>query len=137
MTRASAKVVDVRPCRGGSTLRAFVAVQFASGLIVEGVGLHVAGSREWASPPARQWLRDGQPVLDQDGKPQWIPVVRFASHGVRSSWSRQVIAAVRAAHPEILADTPSPLSPTSGPFAANRKPLSTPANRAGRMPSIP
>jgi hypothetical protein len=41
-------------------------------------------------------------VLDEAGKPHWQPLIEFTTHGVRSSWSRQVIAAVREEYPEVF-----------------------------------
>jgi hypothetical protein len=87
-----------------SSLRGFADVQFASGLILREIAVHVAGSRAWASPPSRQWVKDNAVVFDETtGKAKWECLIDFANHGTRASWSRQVIAAVREEHPEALA----------------------------------
>jgi hypothetical protein len=86
-------------------LRGFLSVQLSSGLILHECAVHVAGSRSWVAPPSRPWVRDGQLVLDMvTGKPKWQPLVEFSTHGVRSSWSRQILRALDETHPEVLAE---------------------------------
>jgi hypothetical protein len=93
-----AKLLDWRRWQKAS-LRGFAKVQFTSGLIFPEIGVYVAGARAWASPPSRVWVKDGAVVINEiTGKPQYSPVVEFSTHGVRSSWSRQVLAAVREIH---------------------------------------
>lgn len=107
----NAKLIDWRPL-SRSTLRGFAKVQFGSGLIVCEVAIHVAGSRAWASPPSRPWLKDNAVVVDDaTGKPKWQPLLDFSTHGVRSAWSKQVLSAVRVAHPEVFADMLDEVSP--------------------------
>jgi hypothetical protein len=100
---ARPRLLEWRPLRK-NTLRGFARVQFGSGLIVSEITVHVAGTKCWASPPSRPWLKDGAPVLDEKGKPRWQPLLDFSNHGVRSSWSRQVLAALREAEPGVLPD---------------------------------
>jgi len=104
MAKASAKLLDWRPMRKNSLL-GFARVQFGSGLIISEIAVHAAGSRAWAQPPARPWLDGNKLVLTEAGKVRWTPVVHFANHGVQASWSRQVINALREAHPEVLPET--------------------------------
>jgi hypothetical protein len=47
-------------------------------------------------------VRDGVLVCDDDGKPWWQPIVSFMNHGMRSSWSRQIIKVVRVEYPRLL-----------------------------------
>jgi hypothetical protein len=102
------KALAWRPLRRNS-LAGFVKVQAASGLIFNEVAVHQVGSRVWCSPPSRPWLRDGALVLDEAGKPRWQPLIEFATHGVRSSWSRQIVRALVEAFPDALpqADVPA------------------------------
>jgi hypothetical protein len=95
------RLLEWRPLRK-NTLRGFAKVQFPSGVIIAEIGIHVAGSRAWASPPSRPWVKDNAVVLDAVGKPHWQPLIAFATHGVRSSWSRQVLAAVHEGYPEVF-----------------------------------
>jgi hypothetical protein len=109
--QSRAKLLDFRPLKSGSMV-GFARVQFPSGLIVDGIGIHVAGSRAWASPPGRPWIEGGELVRDERGKPQYSAIISFANHGVRSRWSDAVLAAVNEVHPEILAKAEgSPLLP--------------------------
>jgi hypothetical protein len=88
-----------------NTLRGFCVVRFASGLEVHEIAIHVAGSRAWASPPAKPWIdAEGQLVRGDDGKIKYQPLLTFAAHGVRSRWSRAVLDAPNDGHPEVLAD---------------------------------
>ena len=90
----------LEPPRG--SLIGFARIQFGSGLIVRDIGIHLAGSRVWASPPAKPWVRNNQIVLNEvTQRPQYEPTLEFSNHGVRSRWSRQVLKALREAHPEI------------------------------------
>jgi hypothetical protein len=100
-TTTRSRLLEWRPLRK-NTLRGFAKVQFPSGVIIAEVGIHVAGSRAWASPPSRPWVKDNAVMLDEAGKPRWQPLIEFTTHGVRSSWSRQVIAAVREEYPEVF-----------------------------------
>jgi hypothetical protein len=96
-----ARLLDWRPLRKG-TLIGFAKVQFPTGLIVSEIAIHVAGSRIWASPPSRPWPKNNAVVVDEAGKPRYSAVIDFVTHGVRSSWSRQVLAALRDEHPDLL-----------------------------------
>jgi hypothetical protein len=103
---ANVTIVSLREYRSGS-LRAFCGVRFPSGLELYEVTLHAQGGRCWASPPARPQLdKSGQPVRDERGKIKYGPVVGFASSGVRSRWSDDIIAAVRADYPALLTEDP-------------------------------
>ena len=110
MAKASARLLDWRPVQR-NTLLGFARVQFGSGLIVSEIAIHVAGSRAWAQPPARAWIEDNKLILTETGRPRWQPIIDFANHGVRASWSRQVLAALREARPEVLPENLESSSP--------------------------
>jgi len=90
-----------------NTLRGFVRCRFPSGLVIDEIAIHVGAGdgRAWASPPARPMIdRDGAVMRDQrTGKVRYQHLIAFSTPRVRSAWSEQVIAAVRAQHPEALA----------------------------------
>lgn len=88
-----------------NTLLGFAKVQFTSGLIIDEIAVHRSGSRVWAAPPARAWIDNDALVRDERGRLKYQPLIDFANHGVRASWSRQVITALRDAQPELLKDT--------------------------------
>jgi hypothetical protein len=53
--------------------------------------------------------REGNVLRDEVGKIRYVPVVGFFNHGTRSSWSRQIVKALRAEFPDALpaeADAP-------------------------------
>jgi hypothetical protein len=100
--RQRATLIDWRPLHR-NTLCGFCAVRFESGIEVYEIAIHVAGSRAWASPPGKPWIdANGQVVRDDDGKIKYQRIIGFLSHGVRSAWSRTVLNALRAVHPEVF-----------------------------------
>jgi hypothetical protein len=75
-------------------------VQHPSGLIVNDVAIHQAGSKAWAGPPCRPMIdRDGAVMRDDEGKVKYVPVISFQTRRA-PNWSRQIVAAVREAHSE-------------------------------------
>ena len=83
-----------------NSLKGFAKVQFGSGLIIAEIAVHHQGSRAWAQPPARPWIENDELVRDGErGRIRYQPLISFANHGVQSSWSRQVIRAVREGVP--------------------------------------
>lgn len=88
-----------------NTLMGFADVQFSSGLIIHEIAVHQSGSRVWATPPSRPWLENDLLVRDERGRPRYQPIITFANHGVQASWSRQVLRAVRAVHPDLFLDS--------------------------------
>jgi hypothetical protein len=100
------KVLECRALHQGS-LRCFCKVRVASGIEIADIAVHQAGSRTWAAPPVKPMIgRDGVVLRDGDGKIRYAPIVSFMTHGVRSNWSRQIIAAIREQCPEALEDDP-------------------------------
>ena len=98
------RLLDWRPISKHSLI-GFAKVQFSSGLTISEIAVHRSGSRVWAAPPARPWIEDNTLVRDARGKPRYQPLIEFASHGVRASWSRQVVNVVREAHPDLFVGT--------------------------------
>lgn len=99
--RTPARLLAWRP-RVKTSLLGFAKVQFSSGLIVSEIAVHRSGRRVWATPPARPWLEADDLVRNGNGKLKYQAVISFATHGVQSSWSRQVIRAVREVHPDLF-----------------------------------
>jgi len=81
-------------CRG--TLRGFASIAFDDlKMVVHGIGKHVHGESglSWASPPAQGWIRDGNTVKDDRGKPVYgPPLLEFGSAEIRRAWSDRVVA---------------------------------------------
>ena len=80
----------------------FRKVQFSSSLDLSEIGIHRGGKAWAAPPPSRRWVRDGVVVRHDDGKPRWQPIVSFMNHGTMTSWSRQILAVMRAKYLRLL-----------------------------------
>ena len=87
-----------------NSLLGFAKIQFTSGLIIGEIAIQRSGNRVWASPPARPWIEDNALMRDHRGRPRYQSLIDFANHGVRASWNRQVLRAVRAEHPDLFKD---------------------------------
>ena len=95
---ARAVCVKWRPFRRGTTLRGFLDLELASGLIILDLAVHQNGPSRWVQVP-------GIPVLDgerrqltgQDGKPAYKPTLTFKSNRVRQRFSHEALAALEAA----------------------------------------
>jgi hypothetical protein len=84
----------------------FVDVELPSGLRLLDLrfGLGPRGTYYVLPPAEMQRDRDGQPVLDERGKPRWYPRLAFRNERVRQHFQGRVIDALRTAHPEVFAD---------------------------------
>lgn len=96
-----------------NTLIGVAKVQFTSGLIIAEIAVHRYGDRTWAQPPARALLdAAGNVMRDDRDRIKYQPLISFANHGVQSSWSRQVIQAIKEVHPDLF-PTSDPMLPLS------------------------
>ncbi len=97
-------ILDWRSIRKGQLL-GFVQVPLSSGMLLSDVAVMNGSSGTWVSPPAKPRLdKDGAALRDQNGKILYTPVVEFASKELRDKFSSAVIAALKARHPEALAE---------------------------------
>jgi hypothetical protein len=97
------RCTDWRPLRKAS-LRGFAEVQFWTGTICGGIGLHLAGDKVWVPPPARPMVdSNGAVMRDAKGKVRYSAVIRFANHACQRQWSERVIRTVLDAYPDALA----------------------------------
>jgi hypothetical protein len=86
-----------------NSLIGFVRVRMPSGVIYHDVSIHKQGDSAWASPSAKPQIgRDGTHIK-KDGKPQYSPVVSFASKEMRDKFSDAILDALRSSRPEALA----------------------------------
>jgi hypothetical protein len=93
------RCTDWRPLRKGS-LRGFAEVQLRTGAIWGGIGLHQAGDKVWASPPARPMVDSNGAVMREKGKIRYSAIIRFANHACQRQWSELVIRTVLDAYPD-------------------------------------
>jgi hypothetical protein len=99
-SRPPVKLISWKPHVSGSMV-GFVDVRMPSGLEIFGVLVHVQGSRRWCAPPGKLMLGpNGQLLREPDGRPAYGKLLGFMTHGVRSSWSRQILAALDAEYPD-------------------------------------
>jgi hypothetical protein len=96
------RLKDYAPHRAGAML-AFLSVELASGIIINGLRLMVGTSGPWvAMPSQKQFDRDGNPRLDANGKPQFNQIIEFRDRATADRFNAMVIDLVRAKYPEAL-----------------------------------
>jgi hypothetical protein len=84
---------------------AFLSVELASGIIVNGLRLMTGTSGLWIAMPSQKQLdRDGNPRLDVNGKPQFNQFIEFRDRATADRFNAMVIELVRAKYPEALGD---------------------------------
>lgn len=88
--------------RHRGTLRGFLDAEFPSGLVFHECGVFEKDGQWSAAPPSKPMIgRDGM-VLKDAGKTRYAKSVSFTEKARQELWSKCVIAALRAAHPEIF-----------------------------------
>lgn len=87
------------------TVLGFIAVEMPSGLQILDLrfGIDPKGKRHILPPAEQQCDRSGNLVLDECGKPRWFPHLGFRGDRIRQLFQDQVLAALRARHPELFA----------------------------------
>jgi hypothetical protein len=99
---AGIRILDWTERRSGA-LRGFLDAEFPSGLVFHEVGVFQQNDKWWASPASKPQIgRDGMALKEASGKTKYSLVVTFSDKGRRDLWSNSVIAALRAAKPEIF-----------------------------------
>jgi hypothetical protein len=92
-----------RPLRK-NTLAGFASIKIVEmDLAVHDVAVHQKNDRTWAQLPGRPWVKDGAVVLDDNGRPQYSPLLEFGRRETRDAFSQRVVEAVLAAYPGALA----------------------------------
>lgn len=86
-------ILDWRHLERGS-LRGFLTVELASGLVVHGLTVHRSGHRSWVGMPAKPVVVDGRHVSDAAGKAKWTPVLEIRDPRRRDLFAEQVLAAL-------------------------------------------
>jgi hypothetical protein len=96
------RILDWRPLRKNSLL-GFVSVELPSGMTIADVTILTGPNGPWASPPAKPQIdRTGAVMKGANGKTVYLPIINFTSKERRNAFSDHVIAAMRAAHPEVF-----------------------------------
>jgi hypothetical protein len=102
----SAQLLKFTPLPGAKATRAFFAIQLASGLILNDLRLMLGPKGAWwvAMPAVKMTDRDGNPLLDGNGKQRWSPIIEFADRITRDRFDEIAIGLIRRRHPEAFAD---------------------------------
>jgi hypothetical protein len=84
---------------------AFLSVELASGMIVNGLRL-MTGKNGFcvAMPSQKQLDRDGKPRLDANGKPIFNQIIEFRDRATSDRFAAMVLELIRAAHPGAFDD---------------------------------
>ena len=84
-----------------NTLRGFCTVDFKElRLKIHEIAVHEKDSRRWVALPSKPQMRDGQPILNENGKPAYSNLMTFDSREIGDAFSRAVIDAVVARAPD-------------------------------------
>lgn len=99
---STVRILDWTPRQSGA-LRGFLDAEFPSGLVFHEIGVFEQNGKWWAAPASKPQVgRDGMALKEANGKTKYAPVVTFADKGRRDLWSSVVIAALRAAQPDLF-----------------------------------
>jgi hypothetical protein len=99
-SRPRLRLISWRPIVKGS-LRGFATVELPIGLKINDVPVLVSGKGAWASLPAKAQL-DSE--IGSGGKPAYAAVREWRDRDLADGFSQAVVAAVRQAHPDDLAE---------------------------------
>jgi hypothetical protein len=73
-------------------------------LTIHDIALHRKGAARWGQLPARSFVRDGEQVVGDDGKPKYLVTLEFEGRAVANAFSHAVWRIVFAEHPELAAE---------------------------------
>jgi DNA-binding cell septation regulator SpoVG len=104
--KATMKLAKFVPITTDGPALAFVDIETPSGLILRDCKLmRSPGGGYWIAMPSQKQLdRDGNPILDERGKPRYRNFVDFRDKATRDRFTEQVIGLVRREHPDIVGD---------------------------------
>jgi DNA-binding cell septation regulator SpoVG len=96
------KILDWRLMQRGALVGS-AKIELPSGVIIHDINVMDGASGPWAAMPRRvQVDRNGVALRDSEGRVKYAPIIEFATRELRDRFSSEVIAALRAAHPEAL-----------------------------------
>jgi hypothetical protein len=98
------RLVSWQPFKKGP-LRGFATVELPIGLKIFDVPIRTGTNGLWAGLPAKPEIdRDGRRKTDINGKPVYAEVLRWRDRATADRFSQAVVALLRQAHPDDLAD---------------------------------
>jgi hypothetical protein len=90
------------PHRSGAMLR-FLAVQLASGIVVNELKLTTGANGPWIAMPAqKQFDHVGNPRFDADGKPIFNQIIEFRDHATADRFGAMVLELIRSEYTDAL-----------------------------------
>jgi hypothetical protein len=93
-----------KPITKGS-LRGFARVRLGKALIIHDVPVLSSNGRAWVALPGKLVINvEGTVARDEKGKQRYIPILEWADRAAGDRFSAAVLAAIRAEHPDALAD---------------------------------
>lgn len=96
------RLLSWRALRKGSLL-GFATFELPAGLIIEDVAILTSNGRTWVNLPAKPQLdKEGQHRRDENGKPLYVPILRWRDRDLSDRFGEAVIALVRELHPGAL-----------------------------------
>ena len=85
------------------TLKGYATVEMPSGMVMHDCPVFRSEDGQWSSIPASKPLVGAGGVSrDKTGKARFIPIITFTTKQHRDRWSGAVVAALRAARPEVF-----------------------------------
>ena len=92
------RLIEWRPFHKNSQ-RGFVTMELPVGLAIADISVHVSHGKAWASLPAKpQMNADGTARRGEDGKVQYIPILKWRDRELADRFSAAVVQAVEAQH---------------------------------------
>ena len=97
-------IVKFAPLASAGSALAFIDVETPAGMVIRDMKLMRGPNGEhWvATPSIKETDRDGNPIMNDRGRPRYREFIAFRNRQTRDRFSGAVIEAVRAAHPEVL-----------------------------------
>jgi hypothetical protein len=85
-------------------LRGFATIELPNGLTVVDCPVLLGPNGAWAACPSKPVLDNEGKHFKADGKPQYTPILQWRTRDLARRFSDEVVALVRAADPDALAE---------------------------------
>jgi hypothetical protein len=96
------RLIDWRPL-SKNTMRGFVSVEMASGLVIHDAIVHAGKYGPWVALPGKPQLdQNGQPRRSPDGKLLYTSLLSWRSKPIADQFSRAVVSELLKVHPNAL-----------------------------------
>jgi hypothetical protein len=97
-------LLDWKPITKGA-LRGFARVRLGCALVIHDIPVLCSNGRAWATLPSKPIIgADSTVARDEKGKTRYAPILEWADRAAADRFGAAVLAAIRAEHPNALAD---------------------------------